>query len=125
LQVDAPTTAWFIVVAVLQLACDLWHESHLVAPVVTGTWVAGLPLAALPLWQVSQVPLPTALAGVCAKLTELQLEADLWQLSHTVTPAWTVVFGLPTAGGQLPLWQSAHCVLTDTEAWNRAGVQAV
>ena len=42
--------------------------------------VAVLPLAVLPLWQVSQVPVPTALAGECAKLTVCQLVALLWQL---------------------------------------------
>jgi len=50
---------------------------------------------------------------------------DLWQLSHTVTPAWMAVLGLPTAGAKPPVWQLAHCVLTDTEAWKRAPLHAV
>ena len=32
------------------------------------------------------------------------------------------VLGLPTARAKPPVWQLAHCVLTDTEAWKRAGV---
>ena len=40
-----------------------------------------------PLWQVSQVPVPTALAAECANVTpEVQLVVELWQLSHTVAP---------------------------------------
>ena len=54
-----------------------------------------------------------------------QLAVDLWQLSHTVTPLWIGVPGLPTAGEKEPLWQVAHCVDTDTELWKLAGVQLV
>ena len=60
------TIVWFIVVALAQLDCERWQPSHFVGPVVTGMCVAGLPLAVLPLWQVSQVPVPTAFAGECA-----------------------------------------------------------
>ena len=49
LQVLAVTTAWFIVTAVAKLACERWHESHLVAPVVTGMCATVLPVAAVPL----------------------------------------------------------------------------
>ena len=92
------TTVWFIVTAVAKLACDRWHESHLAAAAVIGMCVAGLPLAVVPLWQVSQVPVPTALAAECAKVTVLQLVVDLWQLSQPpVTPLCVACRGLPTA----------------------------
>ncbi|MGH7460547.1 MAG: hypothetical protein ACREMA_05910 [Longimicrobiales bacterium] len=52
------------------------------------------------------------------------MAVDLWQVSQVVTLAWTGVLGLRTAGGKLPLWQLAHCVLTDTLLWNFAGAQA-
>ena len=63
LQVWVVTTLWFMVTAVAKDVCDLWHESHLAVPEVIGMCVAGLPMAVLPLWQVSQVPVPTALAA--------------------------------------------------------------
>jgi hypothetical protein len=55
-----------------------------------------------PLWQVSHVPVPTALAAAWVYFTPLgQLVVELWQVSHTVTPLWMVVLGLPVA--MLPL----------------------
>jgi hypothetical protein len=74
------------------------------------------------LWQVSQVPVPTALAGECAKVTVSQLVVERWQPSQAVTPTCVVVLGLPTAGGKLPLWQVAHWVETVTLLCRRAGV---
>ena len=60
--------------------------------------VAGLPLAVVPLWQVSQVPVPTALAGECAKVTVDHEAVDLWQPSQLpVTLLCVAVVGLPTA----------------------------
>jgi hypothetical protein len=47
-----------------------------------------------PLWQVSQVPVPTALATGWTNLALAQLVVDEWQPSHDVTPLWVVVFGL-------------------------------
>jgi hypothetical protein len=73
----------------------LWQLRQLVAP--TGTCVAGLPVAVLPLWQVLQ--LVAVVKVLWSTFAEAQLVVDLWQLSHTVTPAWMAVLGLPTAGG--------------------------
>ena len=86
-------------VAPAKLACERWHESHLATPPTTGMCVAGFPLADVPLWQLSQVPVPTAFAGECANTTVNQLADDRWQLSQFVTPTWTGVLGLPRAGG--------------------------
>jgi hypothetical protein len=77
-------------------------------------------LAVLPLWQVSHVPVPTALAAECANATpEVQLAVLLWQPSQLpVTPAWIAVVGLPTAARKLPpaisVWQVTQPVLTVT-----------
>ena len=60
LQVDALTTLWFIVTAVLQLDCERWQLSHLVGPVVTGMWPACLPLAAV---RARSEELKTAIVG--------------------------------------------------------------
>ncbi len=101
--------------------------SHLVGPVVTGMCAACLPLAVVPLWQVSHVPVPTALAAECAYTTPLvQLVVDLWQLSQLpVTEECTVVLGLPVTPYAVVRWQLAHCVDTDTLAWNFPGFHNV
>ena len=84
-----------MVTEVAKLVCDLWHESHFETPVVTGICVVVLDTAeVLPLWQVSQVPVPTALAGRWVYCTLSQLLVDLWQLSQTVTPVCVLVLGL-------------------------------
>ena len=46
-----------------------------------------------------------------------QLLVDLWQVSHTVWPAWMVVAGLDAA------WQVAHWLVTFTLLCSLAGVQ--
>ena len=84
-----------MVTAVRKLACERWQESHRATPVVIGMWPVDLPPAVAPLWQVSQVPVPTALAAWCTKLADVQELTEVWQLSQVVTPAWTGVFGLP------------------------------
>ena len=56
--------------------------------------------------------MPVWFMEVPAKLVD-----DLWQVSHTVCPACTVVLGL------LPAWQVAHWLLMLTLLCNRAGVQ--
>jgi len=96
----------------------LWQLTQLVA--ATGTCVADLPVAVLPLWQ--DVQLVAAVKVPWSTFAPAQLVVDLWHVSHTVTPAWMAVLGLPTARAKPPVWQLAHCVLTDTEAWKRAGV---
>lgn len=85
-----------MVTAVANRTCDLWQESHLAMPAGTGICVAGLETAlVLPLWQVSQVPVPTALAAAWVYCTLNQLEVERWQLSHVpVTPVCVDVAGL-------------------------------
>jgi hypothetical protein len=98
LQAPAVTTLWFMLIAVFHAACDRWQESQRAGPAGTGMCAALLPVAVLPLWQVSQVPVPTALAGEWVKLTVPQLLVDLWQLSQLpVMLAWMALAGLPTA----------------------------
>ncbi len=78
-----------------KLTWERWHESHLATPAGTGMWVAGLPRAVTPLWQVSQVPVPTALAGLCVNCTLSQLAVERWQASQLpVMAAWVVLAGL-------------------------------
>ena len=90
------TTLWFMVTEVAKLTCERWQESHLAVPAGTGMCVAGLDFALLlPLWQLSQVPVPTALAGAWAYCTLSQLLVERWQLSQLpVTLAWIGVAGL-------------------------------
>jgi hypothetical protein len=79
-----------------KLICERWHESHFAMPAGTGMCVDGFETAlVLPLWQLSQVPVPTALASACVYCTLSQLLVDLWQLSQLpVTVAWVMVDGL-------------------------------
>ncbi len=70
-----------------------WQLTQLVAP--TGMWVEALPVAELPLWQPAQSV--AALNVPWSTLPAPQLEVDLWQVSHTVCPAWMAVFGLMLA----------------------------
>ena len=99
LHAAVATAVWFIVVDAAKLTCEVWHESHFAVATVTGMCVAGLLTAeVVPLWQVSQVPVPTALAAAWVYFTPLvQLLVELWQLSHTVTPVCVAVAGLPVA----------------------------
>ena len=60
----------------------LWQLMQLVAD--TGTCVPGLPVAALPLWQVLQ--LVAVVKRLWSTLADAQLLVDLWQVSHTVCP---------------------------------------
>jgi hypothetical protein len=105
-----------MVTAVENLTCERWQESHLAIPAGTGMCVAGLETAlVLPLWQVSQVPVPTALAGACVYCTLNQLEVDRWQLSQLpVTPVWVDVAGLLVNPYEALRWQVEHCVATET-----------
>jgi hypothetical protein len=98
-----------------------WQLKQLAAP--TGMWLADLPVAPLPLWHCAQ--LVAALKPLWSTLAPAQVLVDLWQLSQLpVTLAWTVVDGLPTAGGNEPVWQLAHELLIDTLACTLAGAQA-
>ena len=76
-----------------------WQAKQFVAP--TGMWFPALPMAALPLWQLAQ--LVAAVNVLWSTFAPAQLAVDLWQVSHTVTPACTGVLGLHTAGGNDPV----------------------
>ena len=84
------------------------------------TWLAVLPVALLPLWQLVQV---VALVNVLwSALAPVQVVLDLWQLSQlAVVDRCDAVLPVAT----VPLWQLEQPVLTATLAWNLAGVQAV
>ena len=114
----ATVCVWLKVVGFHEVT--LWQATQLVA--ATGTWVALLPVAALPLWQLLQFV--AAVNVLWSTFAKFQSVVDLWQFSHTVWPVWMAVLGLPTAGGKVPVWQVAHCVLIDTALWNLAGVHA-
>ena len=83
-------------------------------------WLAVLPVALLPLWQLEQL---VALVKVLwSALAPLQVLLDLWQLSQpAVVDRWPL--SLPVA--TVPLWQLEQPVTTETLLWNLAGVQAV
>ena len=109
----AVTTTW---VWLKRLGFQLlvaWQLMQLVA--ATGMCVAFLPVAALPLWQL--LPLGAALKVLWSTRALVQLPVVLWQVSHTVWPACTAVFGLLLA------WQVAHWLFTLTLLCRRAGVQ--
>ena len=81
-------------------------------------WVAGLPVAVVPLWQVEQVPGATP---VWLKVAGVQALV-LWQVSHDAVVGMCVV-GLPVA--VVPLWQVEQ-VPGATPVWLKvAGVQAL
>jgi len=90
-----------------------WQLAQLVAP--TGMCVVALPTAAVPLWQLAQ--LVALVKPLWSTLVPSQAVVDLWQVSHTVWPACTVVLGL------MPAWQVAHWLLTLTLLCSLAGVQ--
>ena len=60
---------------------------------LVGMCVALLPVTLAPLWQLAQ--LVAALNRPWSGLAPFQLAVDLWQVSHTVWPAWIAVAGLP------------------------------
>ena len=74
---------------VQDLKPDLWQVSH---AAVVCTWLLGLPVAVLPLWQVAQLPGVTL---VC--LNEAGIQAVVrWHVSHAaVVCMWFA--GLPEA----------------------------
>ena len=83
-------------------------------------WLAVLPVALVPLWQLEQV---VALVKVLwSALAPVQVVLDLWQLSQlAVVDRWLAVLPVAT----VPLWQLEQPVLTATLRWNLVGVQAV
>ena len=81
-------------------------------------WLAVLPVALLPLWQLEQL---VALVKVLwSALAPLQVLLDLWQLSQpAVVDRWPLFLPVAT----VPLWQLEQPVTTETLLWNLAGVQ--
>jgi hypothetical protein len=80
-------------------------------------------VAVRPSWQLAQFV--EVLKPLWSTLAPAHAVVDLWQLSHTVTFACTGVLGLPTAGGNAPVWHVTHAALTPTLEWNLAGANAV
>ena len=84
------------------------------------TWLALLPVALVPLWQLVQVVAEVNV--LWSALAPVHVVLDLWQLSQlAVVDRCDAV--LPVA--IVPLWQLEHPVLTATLTWNLAGVQLV
>ena len=80
---------------------------------LVGKCAAVLPVAELPLWQVTQLvaPVKPLWSGLAPPS---QVLVDLWQFSHTLWPLWMAVAGRPVAPKLLLMWQVAHCVDTET-----------
>ena len=57
-------------------------------------WLAGLPGAVLPLWQLAQLVVWLNLLWSTLLVSQLVV---LWQFSQVVTPAWVPSAGLPRA----------------------------
>ncbi len=87
---------------------------------VVETWLALLPVALVPLWQLVQV---VAVVNVLwSALAPVHVVLDLWQLSQlAVVDKW--LFDLPLA--TVPLWQLEQPVLIATLMWSLAGVHTV
>ena len=81
-------------------------------------WLAVLPVALLPLWQLEQ--LVAAVKVLWSALAPLQVVLDLWQVSQLAVVRICPLF-LPVA--VVPLWQLEQPVTTETLLWNLAGVQ--
>ena len=83
-------------------------------------WLAVLPVALLPLWQLEQ--LVAEVKVLWSALAPLQVLLDLWQLSQpAVVDRWPLFLPVAT----VPLWQLEQPVTTETLLWNLAGVQLV
>ena len=84
------------------------------------TWLAVLPVAFVPLWQVEQTV--AAVNVLWSTLVPSQVVVDLWQLSQfAVVAKWLLDLPVPV----VPLWQLAQPLLTATLTWNPAGNQLV
>jgi hypothetical protein len=66
---------WWLNAVPTNVVVDRWQVSH---AAVVGTWVAALPRAVEPLWQVAQpLTIPVWLNAVPRNVV-----VDLWQVSH-------------------------------------------
>jgi hypothetical protein len=90
----------------------VWQLMQLVVP--TGMCVLGLPVAALPLWQVLQTV--AAVKVLWSTFAPSQVVVDRWQFSHTVWPVCTGVVG------RADRWHVEHCAVIVTLLCTRAGV---
>ena len=81
-------------------------------------WLAVLPVALVPLWQLEQ--LVAVVKVLWSALAPLQVVLDLWQVSQLAVVRICPLF-LPVA--VVPLWQLEQPVTTETLLWNLAGVQ--
>ncbi len=83
------------------------------------TWLAFLPVASVPLWQLAQ--LVAAEKVLWLTLVPTQVVVDLWQVSQA---AVVVTWPLDLVTAMVPLWQLAQLVVTAaTLAWYLAGSQ--
>jgi hypothetical protein len=80
------TWLWFHLVG--RQALVLWQLTQLTE---VGMCAGVFPVAELPLWQLVQ--LVAAVNRVWSGFELLHVAVDLWQLSHTVCPAWIAVDG--------------------------------
>lgn len=120
LQVVLVSCVWFHLLGFQALVVWQLRQFTLV-----GTWVVGLPVAPVPLWQLLQVVL--ALNWLWSTLDTAQLLPVAWHFSQLpVTLACVLLLGLPTMSKFAPLrWQVAHCPLTALFAWNLPLLQAL
>jgi hypothetical protein len=95
----------------------LWQLVQLSAVV---TWLATLPVAEVPLWQLAQ--LVDDVNMLWLTLVPVQVLVDLWQLSQAAA-VLTWPPDLPVAVA--PLWQLVQLLVAVTLAWNCAGFQPV
>jgi hypothetical protein len=100
-QEPGATPVWAYEVTGFQAEKLVWHESQVC---VVGKWVVGLPVAAVPLWQVAQEPgvTPVWLKPLAGFHAEVE-----WQVSQeAVVAIW--VEGLLVKAGLDGLWQLAQ-----------------
>jgi hypothetical protein len=87
--------------------------------VEVATWLADLPVASLPLWQLAQ--LVATVKVLWLTLAPVHTVVDLWHDSQVAVVAMWLA-DLPVA--TVPLWQLAQLVVTAaTLAWYLAGSQ--
>jgi hypothetical protein len=116
---------WLVTVACVwlnlvgfQVPVGLWQLKQFA---VVGMCADGLPVAVRP-WQVVQSV--AAVKVLWSAVAPAHPLVDLWQVSHAAV-VWIWLADFPAAGGYEPVWQVAHCPVTDTLLWNLADAQAV
>ena len=79
----------------------LWQVAQLA---VVATWVAGLPLACVPLWQLAQLVAAVKLLWS----TRAPLQDDVWWQASQDCPAGTGICDADLPVAREPLWQVAQ-----------------